>query len=247
MSAAANAAGGIISPYVKYLTVLGNRDSASFDRLVLHRRQGVNDMPSLADLVPIPPGINSGLSACREDTMLGKFGRPGELTDKCSPVTGDVRRRIEFGVDVGPFKVSGLDHAVASLGQIFSVLSREHPDARSQIKTPGMLCCRRIKINPAHYSNHSWGTAIDLYFGSGVVPQGKAMTQRGFLDIFETFNQHGWYWGAGFSGSSVDTMHFELADETIRAMTDAPFSPNLLMAADDYIKAMGYDTVLYDG
>lgn len=204
-------------------------------------------MPSLADLVPIPPGINPGLSACREDTMLGKFGRPGELTDKCSPVTGDIRRRIKFGVDVGPFKVSGLDHAVESLGEIFSVLSREHPDARNQIKTPGMLCCRRIKINPAHYSNHSWGTAIDLYFGSGVVPQGKAMTQRGFLDIYETFNKHGWYWGAGFSGSSVDTMHFELADETIRALDRAPLSPSLLIAADDYIKAMGYDTVLHHG
>jgi hypothetical protein len=179
--------------------------------------------------------------------MLEKFGKPGELTDKCSPVTGDVRRHIRFGVDVGPFKVSGFDHAIESLAQIFSVLAREHPEARAQIKTPGMLCCRRIKINPAHYSNHSWGTAIDLYFGTGVVPQGKRMTQRGFLDIFQTFNDHGWFWGAGFSGSSVDTMHFELADETIRALTDAPLAPNQLMAADEYVKAMGYDTVLQHG
>ena len=200
-------------------------------------------MPSLADLVPIPPGINSGLSACREDTMLEKFGTPGQLTDKCSPVTGDVRRRIQFGVNVGPFKVSGLDAAVGSLGQIFLVISKEHPDAYNQIKTAGMLCCRRIKFNPAHYSNHSWGTAIDLYFGSGVVPQGKAMTQRGFLEIYQTFNQHGWYWGAGFSGGSVDTMHFELADETIRALDAAPLSPNALIAAADYIRDMGYDTV----
>jgi hypothetical protein len=66
-------------------------------------------MPGLADLVPIPPGINSHLSACREETMLEKFGRPGDLTEKCSPVTGDIRRRIKSGVDVGPFKVSGLD------------------------------------------------------------------------------------------------------------------------------------------
>jgi hypothetical protein len=204
-------------------------------------------MPSLADLVPIPPGINSGVTACREETILGKFGSPGELTDKCSAVTGVIRRRIEYGVNVGPFKVSGLDYAVASLSQIFSVLSQEYPETYGQIRTAGMLCVRRIKYNPAHYSNHSWGTAIDLYFGSGVVPQGKTMTQRGFLDIYKTFNQHGWYWGAGFSGSSVDTMHFELADETVRAIDKTPLSPNVLTAAADYVRAMGYDTVIREG
>ena len=211
--------------------------------LNLGRTMGVKHMPGLADLVPIPPAINPGVSACREETMLGKFGRPGELTDKCSRVTGDVRGRVKFGVDVGPFKVSGLDYAVASLSQVFSMLSNQQHDAYSQIKTAGMLCVRRIKHNPAHYSNHSWGTAIDLYFGSGVVPQGKHLTQRGFLDIYKTFNQHGWYWGAGFSGSSVDTMHFELADQTIRAMDDTPLSPNVLISAADYIREMGYDTV----
>jgi hypothetical protein len=203
-------------------------------------------MTNFADLVPVPPGINPGLSACREDTMLAKFGKPGQLTDKCSPVSGEIQRRIKYGVDVGPFKVSGFDHAVASLGQIFSVLSRKHPDAYGQIRTAGMLCVRRIKHNPAHYSNHGWGTAIDLYFGSGVVPQGKAMTQRGFLDLYETFNQHGWYWGAGFSGSSIDTMHFELADETVRALDAAPLSPNALIAAADYVADMGYNTVLQE-
>jgi hypothetical protein len=196
-------------------------------------QQGMENMTSLADLVPVPPRINVGLSACREDTMLEKFGKPGQLSNKCSPVSGELRRRIKYGIDVGAFKVSGLDHAVASLGQIFSTLSREHPDVYAQLRPAGMLCVRCIKHNPAHYSNHSWGTAIDLYFGSGVVPQGKAMTQRGFLDLYETFNQHGWYWGAGFSGDSIDTMHFELADETIRALDAAPFSPNALVAAAD--------------
>ena len=57
-------------------------------------------MPSLADLVSVPPGKNSGLSACREDTMLEKFGRPGALTDKSSAITSDnITRRIRYGVD----------------------------------------------------------------------------------------------------------------------------------------------------
>lgn len=66
-------------------------------------------MLSLAEFVPIPPGINPSLSACREDTMLDKFGKPGALTDKCSAVEGNVRTRIRYGVDVGPFKISGLN------------------------------------------------------------------------------------------------------------------------------------------
>lgn len=99
-------------------------------------------MPSLADLVPIPAGINSGLSACREEAMLGKFGRPG--------------------------------------------------------------------------------------------------------NIYEIFNARGWFWGAGFSLSSVDTMHFELADQTVRALDDAPLSPDTLISVADYIDEMGYDTVVQE-
>ena len=178
--------------------------------------------------------------------MLGKFGRLGDLTAQCSAVTGDVRLRIKRAVDVGPFKVSGLDFAAASLEQIFTALSAEHHDAYSQVKTAGMLCVRRIKNNPAHYSNHSQGTAIDLYFGTGVVLQGKRMAQRGFLDLYEMFNAQGWFWGAGFSGSSIDTMHFELANQTVRALDGAPPSTNMLISAADYVHEMGYDTVLQE-
>jgi len=32
----------------------------------------------------------------------------------------------------------------------------------------------------------------------------------------EGVNDHGWFWGVGSTGSSVDTMHFELADERSR-------------------------------
>jgi hypothetical protein len=126
----------------------------------------------------------------------------------------------------------------------FAELARENPDVYTQVKTAGMLCVRRIKYNPAHYSNHSWGTAIDLYFGPGVVPQGKAATQRGFLYLYELLNRQGWYWGAGFSGASVDTMHFELAEQTIKLRTDVPMSEAMLTQAADYISAMGYDDVL---
>jgi hypothetical protein len=54
------------------------------------------------------------------------------------------------------------------------------------------------------------------------------------------------FWGAGFSGSSADTMHFELADQTIRALDGAPLSPDTLISAADYIHEMGYDTVVQE-
>jgi D-alanyl-D-alanine carboxypeptidase len=172
---------------------------------------------SLSDRVPIPPkeSMNTGLSSATEQIMLRKFGKPGALTKDCSAATGTIRRRIKSGVDVGPFKVSGLDFAVESLRQIFDEVEVKHPLAFKQVKTAGMLCVRHRRSNPSRYSNHSWGAAIDLYFGTRVVPQGTHLTHRGLVLLAPFFNRHGWYWGAEFSGDSVDSMHFELAAETI--------------------------------
>lgn len=174
-------------------------------------------MENLSDRVPIPPKdvMNPGLSAAAESTMLAKLGKPGALTKKCSAPTGKIKNRIKSAVDVGPFKVSGLDYAVESLRQIFLEVEQQLPLVYAQVKTEGVLCVRHRRTNPTRYSNHSWGTAIDLYFGADVVPQGMRLTHRGVLLLFPYFNRYGWYWGAEFPGDSVDSMHFELAEETI--------------------------------
>ena len=194
-----------------------------------------------ADVVPIPPGINARLSSCRESTMLRLFEQPGSLTDGCSAVVGPVKPLIRFGVDVGPFKVNGLEYAVNSLAQVFAAVAGASPDTYKAIKTAGMLCVRKIKHNPAHFSNHSWGTAIDLYFGKDVLAQGVYATQRGFLDLVGPFNDHGWYWGAGFSGDAVDSMHFELADETVSTQPVGQSAHSMLVANAEYTRQMGYD------
>src|SRR5262249_28770601 len=54
------------------------------------------------------------------------------------------------------------------------------------------------------------------------VPQGVRLAHRGNLLLAPYFSRHGWYWGAGFSGDSVDSMHFELAEETIAKIPDEP-------------------------
>jgi D-alanyl-D-alanine carboxypeptidase len=181
-------------------------------------------MAGLGDKVPIPPKdtINIGLSSATERIMLRKFGKPGALTKNCSRPTGKVKQRLKSNVDVGPFKVTGLDFAVESLLQIFSEVEAQLPAVFRDVKTAGMLCVRHRRTNPARFSNHSWGAAIDIFFGARVVPQGTALTHRGVLQLAPFFNRHGWYWGAEFSGDSVDAMHFEMAAETVLMMPGTP-------------------------
>ncbi len=181
-------------------------------------------MSELTDRIPIPPKdtMNTGLSPANESTMLKKFGKPGPLSKKCSNPTGKILKRIKFGVDVGPFKVSGLDFAVESLRQIFLEVQQQMPDVFSAVKTTGMQCVRHRRKSTVLFSNHSFGTAIDLFFGKAVVGQGIHLTHRGNFLLFPIFNRHGWYWGAEFSGDFVDSMHFELAEETILKIPDKP-------------------------
>jgi D-alanyl-D-alanine carboxypeptidase-like protein len=173
----------------------------------------------LADEIPIPPAntFNQGLHSAPEATMLSLLGVPGNKTSDCSSPTGQFAHRIKFNVNVGPFRVSGLDTAVAALKAAFDEASTTMPEVVAAVKTEGMLCVRHKRTNPNSFSNHSWGAAIDLFFGHDVVAQGVRKTHRGVLKLAPIFNRHGWFWGAGFSGGSVDSMHFELAEETIRA------------------------------
>lgn len=179
-------------------------------------------MSSLSDTVPIPAQgtMNTGLSPARESTMLKKFGRPGLLTKDCSNPTGEFIKRLKFGVDVGPFKVSGLDFAVESLRQIFAEVQQQLPDVFKAVKSDGMLCVRHRRLSSVLFSNHSFGTAIDLFFGTEAVPQRVHLAHRGNVLLFPFFNRHGWFWGAEFSGDFVDSMHFELAEETILKLPD---------------------------
>jgi len=181
-------------------------------------------MSSLSDRIPIPPKdtMNTGLSPAMAKTMLNKLGKPGALTKDCSAPLGKFKKRVKFGVDVGPFKVSGLDFAVESLRQIFAEVKVELPDVFAQVKTEGMLRVRRRRKAPLLFSNHSFGTAIDLFFGNKVVDQGVQLAHRGNFLLFPFFNRHGWYWGAEFSGDFVDSMHFELAEETVLKLPDTP-------------------------
>jgi D-alanyl-D-alanine carboxypeptidase len=173
--------------------------------------------PKPTDVVNIPPAntFNVNLSSASEATMLKVFGTPGQKTKECSPATGAFKKRV-VTKSVGPFRVTGLDVAVESLKAVFAEAEEQIPNVVAQAKSEGMLCVRHKRTNPNSFSNHSWGTAIDLRFGDrDVVPQGIKKTHRGNLQLAPFFNKHGWFWGAGFSGNSVDSMHFELSEQAV--------------------------------
>jgi hypothetical protein len=199
--------------------------------------------------VPIPATntFNHNLSSANEATMLQLFGVPGAKTSDCSPATGPFASRISSNVDVGPFRASGLDVAVASLKAVFGEAQTQIPQVVGAVKSDGMLCVRHKRLNPDSFSNHSWGTAIDLFFKDAPTPQGVHATQRGCLQLAPFFNKHGWYWGAGFSGGSVDSMHFELAEETIRAAASAPRPAAIASAQFAATGAEGLETQTFAG
>ncbi|HEX6908963.1 MAG TPA: M15 family metallopeptidase [Longimicrobium sp.] len=177
--------------------------------------------PRFGDLVPIPANINPGVSAAKQRTMLEIFGRPCSLSADCTAVTNPKVRNLLVTRDVGPFNVTGIRPTVEALTRIFDRVKQEQPDLFDAVGTAGVLCCRRVRRAPGqspspNFSNHSWGTAIDLTIKGKLDPRGNGTTQFGILLLAPFFNAERFFWGAGFRGASEDAMHFEASDELVR-------------------------------
>lgn len=176
----------------------------------------------LSQLVPLPPkgSYNTGLTACRPSTLKALFGSPMEsYGPECRPVRNPALKRRIVTQSVGPFRVTGLDLAVASLKRVMEAIRIHAPEAYAQIGSAGMLCARLIRGSKTKVSNHSWGTAVDLTFAGELDERGDGKCQIGLLRVYPHFHAEGWFWGAGFPRE--DAMHFELADETVRRLAGA--------------------------
>jgi hypothetical protein len=172
---------------------------------------------AITDLIPIPAGINPGLNAARQLTMKSLLGSPrGNFNQDCQPVTNTVLKPMIKMADVGPFRVTGLEPATLSLKQVFDEIRVQEPDVFAGLGSAGMLCARFVRGSTTSISNHSWGTAIDLTLNGVLDTRGNNKVQEGLARIAPIFNQHGWYWGAGFP--TEDAMHFELSDQKIREL-----------------------------
>lgn len=170
---------------------------------------------NLTRLVPVPGGINSGLTSARQSTMLALLGNPrGSYNQDCQPVTHPQLMPLIVLRHVGPFKVRGLRPAVDSLGEVMADIRIEAPEVFAALGSAGMLCVRNQRGSATAISNHSWGTAIDLTLGGALDARGDGRVQAGLAEIHPLFNRHGWFWGAAFG--IEDAMHFECSEQLIR-------------------------------
>jgi D-alanyl-D-alanine carboxypeptidase-like protein len=187
--------------------------------------QGTGDQ--YTKLTDVPPRLNESYHSSSSSEMLKLFGQPGPLTTDCSRVTNGSLKNQVLTQSVGPFRVTGLRPAIAALDRIFRRVRADRPDLYRQLGTAGMLCVRAIRGSSSSYSNHSWGTAIDITINGTLLPQGSKQTLRGLLLLYPYFHAEGFYWGAGFSGDRRDPMHFEASAELAREWARALPQPSV--------------------
>lgn len=176
---------------------------------------------SKLEKIALSDRTNRGLSPAHQSTMLRIFGRPGGLTRDCSLITNQKLSGLLQTRNVGPFRVTGLARLLDSLEAIFQEVQEKNPELFAQVRTDGMICCRAVRGSTENFSNHSWGSAVDIRFGDHSDEMGDGLTQLGAQELAPFFNARGWYWGAGFgltNPSREDAMHFEASDELIREL-----------------------------
>jgi len=171
------------------------------------------------DLVPIPAAAGknqNGYTYLKLSTMLNLYGTPCPLTQTCSAVTNaKLKPKIETR-RIGRFTFSGLSMALDALSRALNEVSAKEPGLYAAMGSSGMLCCRAIRGSTTSYSNHAWGAAVDINMQGVLDPRGDGKCQRGLLTLWPYMAKQGFYWAAGYSGASEDSMHFEIADEVMR-------------------------------
>ncbi|KAL1914236.1 uncharacterized protein VTP21DRAFT_9659 [Calcarisporiella thermophila] len=169
-------------------------------------------------LVPLPGNlkVQNGLTYCPSNVITSILGTPCPLKKECSAVTNPKVKKLLTTGKVGHISLHGLKPAVEGAVRALTKVQREKPNLFKALGSSGMLCCRLIRGSKTKHSNHSWGTAIDFNIKGKLDPRGDGKTQQGMLELYPYFNKEGFYWGGGFSGSSEDSMHFEVAEQTLR-------------------------------
>ncbi len=178
---------------------------------------------------PQKTDINQGLTSPNEDFMTSLLGAPMSPapgkppSNFCFPLSEATNSRLKRLVttsSVGPFTGTGLRPFISTLEMIFRELKEKDPELYSRIRTAGILCIRPKKNPDGSYrmgswSNHSWGTAVDIKVGGKLDEYGDDCTLSDLLRIYPYMHKAGLYWGAGFSGGREDSMHFEASQELL--------------------------------
>lgn len=179
---------------------------------------------------PDPDTINTLCHNARVSTMTSILGSPQlPLNDQdCQDkrASQKVKDLLETR-NVGPLSVRGIKPFLDLLERVFAKVKNGNHDLYKALGTAGVLCVRYVKGSASQFSNHSWGTAIDISIFNPDTgekeldfPLGDGKVQIGCLELYKYFEEEGnatgeWcFWGAGFGRE--DGMHFETSDELVR-------------------------------
>lgn len=168
--------------------------------------------------------FNTGLHSASENTMISLLGSPlmplttTDQPNRVSPLVKKLLRTISITENI---VVTGIFPAVESLQNILSKAFEHEKELGhhfdSVLVSHDMLNVRLRKPTSGRIStkisNHSWGTAIDFKIIGGNFSGDTGHTIPKYIAaLLPFFNQAGWYSGIAFH----DTMHFEVAEETIQ-------------------------------
>jgi hypothetical protein len=168
--------------------------------------------------------INVGLSSATEHTMISILGTPQlPLSKKDQPDhASDLVKKLTVKGDVAKhISVKGLRPAVESLKNVLKEAFAAEPGLDDVLGTAGMLNVRyrhpTSGRKSTQISNHAWGTAIDFNLFRRKPPGNTGREVPKFIAVLiPFFNKAGWFSGIAFH----DSMHFEVAEGTIRKWSE---------------------------
>lgn len=175
---------------------------------------GAPNVSQYGERIRVPPQpAGYGLAPCRQSTQMEIFGAPGVASVECSEPLPAIAALMVTRQVHPSFRVRGLGHAVTAVQRALDLCKIANPELYELLGTAGMLCVRRVR-DGKNFSNHAWGTAIDVKIADVLDAHGDGWCQRGLWLLEPHFRAVGFYWGAWFSRE--DAMHFEASDQLVR-------------------------------
>ena len=168
----------------------------------------------------------------RQQAVVSRYGQPG---DRGNFATIDVEATgMPLTYDGKPQKlIKGVHRDVAqNLINAFKQIVARYGEARIKELKMNLysgLYNKRVKRGGTTYSMHSWGIAIDLYYGKNKLrtpaPE-AAFSQAEYKDMVDIFESNGWF-SLG-RAMNYDYMHFQAWDPGLSEKTGAASSSSRL-------------------
>ena len=172
-------------------------------------------MTDFSELIPAPPPekINPLSHAARVSTMIAAFGSPRLPLDDLDCHQDHAAERVRELLEtknVGPFRATGIRPFLDLLTRVFDRVRADEPALHDAVGTAGVLCVRFVRGSSKNFSNHSWGTALDVTFlnpktgKKELDPRDNGRVQVGCRELSRFFEAEGeatgehCFWGAGF-------------------------------------------------